>query len=78
MNPPRLNPGWLLPIISVLASVALYWADPPPLRTLRDAGFDQYQRWDARPYREAPVRIIDSDDVVPPGLDEAIIRIPAV
>jgi len=42
--------------------LALYLFEPLPLQVLRNAAFDQYQRWEARPYQEAPVRIIDIDD----------------
>jgi len=59
---PKPNFGWLVPIISVGVVLALYLLDPLPLQMLRNAAFDQYQRWGARPYQEAPVRIIDIDD----------------
>jgi adenylate cyclase len=32
------------------------------MRSMRNALFDQYQRWQPRPYVEAPVRIIDIDE----------------
>lgn len=58
------NPGldWLVPIAAVLAGLVLYWLDPLPLQVLRNSIFDQYQRWEARPYQDAPVRVIDIDD----------------
>lgn len=58
----RLRPALLLPVLAILAGLfALLW-DPLPLQILRNATFDQYQRWQPRAYREAPVRIIDIDD----------------
>ncbi len=36
--------------------------DPAPVRSLRDGTFDQFQRWNPRPYANPPVRIIDIDD----------------
>lgn len=62
MNLPKPGLDWLVPIISVAAGVVLYLFDPLPLQALRNAVFDQYQRWEAQPYQEAPVRIIDIDD----------------
>lgn len=59
---PKPNLGWLVPIISVALSVGLFLFDPLPLKVLRNAVFDQYQRWSPRPYQETPVRIIDIDD----------------
>jgi len=38
------------------------WADPAPLRELRDSAFDQYQRLVPREYVPVPVRIIDVDE----------------
>jgi len=61
MKLPKPNMGWLVPIVSVAAGVVLYLLNPLPLQVLRNAVFDQYQRWDARPYQEAPVRIIEID-----------------
>ena len=62
MKLPRPGLGVLVPLLAVAVGVVLYLLDPLPLRVLRNAAFDQYQRWDARPYQEAPVRIIDIDD----------------
>jgi adenylate cyclase len=52
----------LLPVVVVLAGLALLLLDPVPMLTLRYLLFDQYQRWQPRAYTEAPVRIIDIDD----------------
>lgn len=58
----HFTPALLLPVVSILAGLlALLW-EPLPLQILRNAAFDQYQRWQPRVYRQAPVRIIDIDD----------------
>ncbi len=62
MRLPKPDTSWLVPVLIVLAGVLLYRLDPLPLQILRNDVFDQYQRWDARPYRPGPVRIIDIDD----------------
>jgi len=54
--------GLLLPVVAVVALLALQLFDPLPLRSLRNNVFDQYQRWHPRAYEAAPVRIIDIDD----------------
>jgi adenylate cyclase len=54
--------GWLLPIAAVALGLGLFLLDPTPLRTLRHAVFDQYQRWSPRVYQDAPVRIVDIDE----------------
>jgi adenylate cyclase len=62
MKLPKPSLGWLVPILAVLAGISLYLVDPLPLQVLRNNVFDHYQRWDARPYQDAPVRVIDIDD----------------
>ena len=57
-----LKAGWLIPIVVVLVGFGLYHQDPISLQVLRHNMFDQYQRWDARPYQDAPVRVVDLDD----------------
>lgn len=52
----------LVPIACAIAGLAVLLADPLPIQTLRNALFDQYQRWQPRPYVDVPVRIIDLDD----------------
>jgi adenylate cyclase len=53
----------LLPsMLVILAGAALYTIEPLPLRVLRNALFDQYQRWQPRVYQPAPVRIVAIDD----------------
>ncbi|MDQ5911474.1 MAG: adenylate cyclase [Pseudomonadota bacterium] len=54
--------GSLAPIATLVVSVFAHLWDPLPLQILRNATFDQYQRWQPRVYQEAPVRIIDIDD----------------
>lgn len=54
--------SWLWPIVAALLGIVLLLADPLPLQTLRNAMFDQYQRWHPRPYQAVPVRIIDIDE----------------
>jgi adenylate cyclase len=49
-------------LLMVLAITAVRWLDPAPLRDLRDAAFDQYQRISPRQYEPVPVRIIDVDE----------------
>lgn len=53
---------WLLPpaVVALCLLVALW--EPVTLQVLRHTLFDQYQRWQPRPYTPAPVRIIDIDD----------------
>lgn len=51
-----------VPLLCTLAALLLLLADPMPMRGLRNALFDQYQRWQPRTYMDAPVRIVDIDD----------------
>ena len=54
--------GLIVPLSVISFGVAAYLWDPVPLQILRNAVFDQFQRWQPRAYREVPVRIIDIDD----------------
>ncbi len=54
--------SWLLALLSVLAGLAVWLADPLPLQNLRNQWFDQYQRWQPRSYEPAPVRVVVVDD----------------
>ena len=54
--------GALVTLVTLIAVAATYLYDPPPLRVLRNAVFDQYQRWQPRPYEPAPVCVVDIDD----------------
>ena len=46
----------------VLASMALWLAEPIAMQNLRLAQFDQYQRWHPRVYTPVPVRVVDIDE----------------
>ncbi|MEQ1775649.1 MAG: adenylate/guanylate cyclase domain-containing protein [Burkholderiales bacterium] len=59
---PKPGIGTLITLAVLIACIAAYLSDPPPLRVLRHAVFDQYQRWHPRAYEPAPVRIVDIDD----------------
>lgn len=51
-----------VPLLCTALGLVLLLADPLPMRGLRNALFDQYQRWQPRAYVEAPVRVVDIDD----------------
>lgn len=61
-EPARQRWSWLVPISALAAVLLLTLADPPALRLLRNATFDQYQRWQPRVPTVLPVRIVDIDD----------------
>jgi len=52
----------LAPVVAVSIGAALLFFDPPLLKTLRLAVFDQYQRLHPRVYQPTPVRIVDIDE----------------
>ena len=54
--------GWLVPVGALAVVTLLTLTDPPALRLLRNAAFDQYQRWQPRVPTTLPVRIVDIDD----------------
>jgi adenylate cyclase len=58
----RMKFGALVPVCVAMLSASVFLWDPVPLHILRNAAFDQFQRWHPRSYRDAPVRIIDIDD----------------
>lgn len=58
----KLTLGMLAPFVAVVFGAALFLFEPLPLQVLRNAVFDQYQRWHPRLYQSAPVRIIDVDE----------------
>lgn len=67
MQSPRAEPGltrwaWGVPLAALALALVTAWFDPPALRGLRYAAFDQFQRWHPRPYGDPPVRIVDIDD----------------
>jgi adenylate cyclase len=49
-------------LLAVLALFAIQLARPAAVARLGDMVFDAYQRAAPRPYREAPVRVVDIDD----------------
>ena len=57
---PRLTV--LFPVLAAACGLTLLLVDPLPLQTLRNACFDQYQRWHPRTYQALPVRIVDIDE----------------
>ena len=59
---PGLTVGTLITFAALAIGAALYLFEPLALGVLRNAVFDQYQRWHPRPYEPAPVRIVDIDD----------------
>ena len=59
---PKLTLGMLAPFIAAVFGLVMFLFEPLPLQVLRNAVFDQYQRWHPRPYQSVPVRIIDIDE----------------
>jgi adenylate cyclase len=59
---PKPGIGALATLAALIAGAVLFLMDPLPLQVLRNAVFDQYQRWHPRTYEPAPVRIVDIDD----------------
>lgn len=51
-----------VPCALAAAALLLLVSDPFVFQLLRNAQFDLFQRWQPRPYVEAPVKIIDIDD----------------
>jgi adenylate cyclase len=58
----KFTPGMLAPFFAVVLGAMLFLFEPLPLQVLRNAVFDQYQRWHPRSYQPLPVRIIDIDE----------------
>ena len=52
----------LLPLLPVLAGLALLLVDSRGQQALRNNQFDQFQRWHPRAYEAAPVRVVDIDE----------------
>ncbi len=59
---PKPGAGALATLAALMVGVLAYLIDPLPLRVLRNAVFDQYQRWHPRTYEPVPVRVVDVDD----------------
>lgn len=51
-----------LPVAAILIGGFILVLNPLPLQTLRNAIFDQFQRWHPRAYHDVGVRIVDIDD----------------
>ncbi len=58
----NLSPAVMAPFVTLFLGVVLFLFEPLPVQVLRNAAFDQYQRWHPRSYEPAPVRIIDIDE----------------
>ena len=59
----KLKLAFLLFSLAVVAGLTfLRWYDPNPVRELRFAAFDQFQRLMPREYTPVPVRIVDIDE----------------
>jgi adenylate cyclase len=60
----KKNARWtlLLPPLVIALIVLFQLLAEQPRTMLRNAVFDQYQRWQPRTYTETPVRIIDIDE----------------
>ncbi|MBF0137282.1 MAG: adenylate/guanylate cyclase domain-containing protein [Magnetococcus sp. DMHC-1] len=56
------TPYWLS-ICMLLWGISAQFMDYPLVGTLRNMAFDAFQRWHPREYQEAPVRILDIDDI---------------
>ena len=57
-----LTVGRLATLAAVIIGVLLYRYEPLPVKVVRNAVFDQYQRWQPRDYTDQQVRIVDIDD----------------
>jgi adenylate cyclase len=53
---------WLVPLVALAVALGVIVANPIPLRALRNATFDQFQRWSPRATQALPVCIVDIDD----------------
>ena len=54
--------AWAVPLVALALAVAATLADPTVLRLLRNATFDQFQRWQPRAYLAPRVRVVDIDE----------------
>ena len=51
-----------MPLVALVVALGAVMANPIPLRALRNATFDQFQRWSPRATPAMPVCIVDIDD----------------
>lgn len=58
----RLKLGAFLALAVIVTGVAISVLDPVPAQMVRNATFDQFQRWQPRAYQDTSVRIVDIDD----------------
>ena len=61
-RPSKIRLIFIAPFLIIFAAISTYIQNPIGLQNLRNAVFDQYQRWQPRTYQTNPVRIIDIDD----------------
>jgi len=61
-KPAKSRTGLGLTLLTIASAAFLQLSNPLPVQTLRNATFDQFQRFKPRTYQDAPVRIIDIDD----------------
>lgn len=57
-----ITAAFLVPAFCAVTGFLALAFDPLPIRMMRNAQFDQFQRWLPRAYVDAPVRIVDIDD----------------
>lgn len=67
MSSPKAEPrlaswAWAVPLGALALALGMAALEPAALRGLRNATFDQFQRWHPRAYGDPPVRIVDLDD----------------
>lgn len=58
----KLGASAVVVLATVLVGAVVFWLDPIPVQVLRNAAFDQFQRWHPRVYEAAAVRVVDIDD----------------
>lgn len=54
--------SWAVPLLALAAALALLVVNPLPLQVLRNAAFDQFQRWSPREDGPLQVLVVDIDD----------------
>ncbi len=52
----------MVPLVAIGLGLLIFLLNPVPVQVLRNAVFDQYQRWQPRDYKASRVHIIDIDD----------------